>query len=973
MRNEDNFDVVIVGAGITGAIAAKELTDQGFSVLILEAGAGKSFKFEDYQTYLDNFYKTTVRTPNAPFPATAGAPQPLITDQLGIENGIPQFADGSYFHQVGPSTFQSTYTRQMGGTTLHWLGTCLRMLPNDFSEKTLYNNGKDWPISYYDLMPYYAAAELEIGVSADVDEQSFHGIEFEPGYVYPMKKIPQSYSDLKLQEWTKDAQFKYDDTSYDYAVVSIPQGRNSTPNPAYNNGKGYVPVGAVGNPDIGQRCEGNASCVPICPVQAKYNALKTLQKAVANGAVIRSQSVASKVLYDENTGDVTGIMYKEYETSESGELIYIEKVVSAKRYLLAAHAVENAKLLLASGCKNKNIGQNLMDHPVGLSWGLAPEAIGPYRGPGATSGIPALRDGAFRKNRSAFRVEIGNWGWSWPKFTPNSTVQDAVIQKKFGADLRKTVIQKEERLMRIGMLVEMQALSNNAVTIDDRYRDELGNYRPVITFMLSDHEKRGLKAARSFCVQMFEAAGIEDKTDYKEKRNVQGYLVFEDEELWWQGAGHYAGTHIMGTNSENSVVDASQRSHEHNNLFLTGCGNMPSMGTSNPTLTAAALAVWAAENIAKDLNNIKSLRQMKYKQPLFNNLQTAIELEHSTIPPYLVAYFTINDKTNAFAANTIRSVFMEEMLHMSLACQILNAVNGEPFIDHAKFVPEYPAQFNFKDREFDVGLIKFSKEAVETFMQIEKPDDVPLNVKGEDIPNLVDKIDLGQSTIGEFYAVIKKQLIELTKEYGEEAVFNGDKNRQLDPAEYYGGGGGLIVVDSLATALFAIDVIVEQGEGSNHSIWDGDATYFGQDKEVAHFFRFKEIYEGQLYQEGDCPKEKPTGPEVAVNWDAVQNMIDDPKANQFPDSSTAREASEEFNQFYSQFLEQLHLSFNGEPHEMRRAVGMMYQMKYLAQSLLNTPVPGKEGKVAGPSFEYVPIKARKRYNWSVSKTAYSKT
>lgn len=365
--------------------------------------------------------------------------------------------------------------------------------------------------------------------------------------------------------------------------------------------------------------------------------------------------------------------------------------------------------------------------------------------------------------------------------------------------------------------------------------------------------------------------------------------------------------------------------------------------------------------------------QANYKKSLFKNLQTAIELEHSTIPPYLAAYCTINDKTNAFAVETIRSVFMEEMLHMSLACQILNAVNGEPFIDHAKFVPEYPAQFNFKDRDFDVGLIKFSKEAIETFMQIEKPDDVPLHVAGEDIPMLVDKIDLGQSTIGEFYAVIKQQLIELTKEHGEEAIFNGDKNRQLDPAEYYGGGGGLIVVDSLSTALLAIDIIVEQGEGGDHSIWDGDAAYFGQDKEVAHFFRFKEIYEGQLYQEGDLPKEKPSGPEVAVNWNAVQNMIDNPRADKFPDSSTAKEKAEEFNQLYSQFLEQLHQTFNGEPHGMRQAVGMMYQMKYLAQALLNIPVPEKEGKVAGPTFQYIPLKERKMYSWSLSKQGYTKT
>ena len=606
MGKEETFDVVIVGAGVTGAIAAKRLSEQGLKVMILEAGAKKSFGFQDYLSYLDNFYKATIRTPNAPFPATAGAPQPLITDQLGIENGVPQFAKGSYFHQMGPSTYQSTYTRQLGGTTLHWLGTCLRMLPSDFSEQSLFNAGKNWPISYYDLMPYYRAAEYEIGVAADVDEQAFLGIEFEPGYVYPMKKIPQSYSDLKLSEWTKGAKFKYDGKSYDYSVVSVPQGRNSTPNPDYNGGKGYVPVGAVGNPDIGQRCEGNAACVPICPVQAKYNALKTLEKAVDLGTEIRSQAVASELEFDTATGEVTGIKYKEYEISGSGKLSFKEKTVKAKRYLLAAHAIENAKLLLASQFPNKNIGQNLMDHPVGLSWGLAPEPIGPYRGPGATSGIPALRDGAFRKHRSAFRVEIGNWGWSWPEGTPNSTVFAAVQQKKFGKNLRSSIRHKEERMIRLGLLIEQQAMANNCVTIDYRYRDPLGNYRPVINYSLTDHEKRGLKAARAFCKQLFQAANIEDKTDYKQKQHSPGYLVFEDEELWWQGAGHYSGTHIMGTHYSNSVVGADQRCHEHKNLFLTGCGNMPSMGTSNPTLTAAALAVWAAENISNDLRYAES-------------------------------------------------------------------------------------------------------------------------------------------------------------------------------------------------------------------------------------------------------------------------------------------------------------------------------------------------------------------------------
>ena len=92
------------------------------------------------------------------------------------------------------------------------------------------------------------------------------------------------------------------------------------------------------------------------------------------------------------------------------------------------------------------------------------------------------------------------------------------------------------------------------------------------------------------------------------------------------------------------------------------------------------------------------------KTELFKNLQTAIELEHSTIPPYLAAYFTIHQDTNAFAWEVIRSVFMEEMLHMTLACNIMNAVGGKPFIDHPKFIPSYPTEFHFADRKFDVGI-----------------------------------------------------------------------------------------------------------------------------------------------------------------------------------------------------------------------------------------------------------------------------
>jgi len=608
MSKKNEYDVVIVGAGISGGIVANQLAEKGHNVLILEAGVKKDFSFDTYREYLNTYYENTVKIPNSPYPQNSNAPQPLVTDVDGIKNGIQQFNEKGYFKQYGPAPFQSTYTRAKGGTTLHWLGTCLRMLPSDFKEQDLFGIGKNWPINYYDLMPYYRMAEHEIGVSANIEEQSYLGIAFQKDYVFPMTKIPQSYLDKQLSKWTKNAVFEYEEETFNYKVVSTPQGRNSNPNPKYNNGEGYQPIGAVGNPDLGQRCEGNSACVPICPVQAKYNALKTLQKAVNKGVVIKAQCVASEIMYDDNTGEIIGIKYKEYDDFDAlkydENCFYKEKIVVAKRYVLAAHAVENAKLMLASGFKNKNIGQNLMDHPVLLTWGLAPEKIGAFRGPGSTSGIPSLRDGAFRKNRSAFRVEIGNWGWNWPTGSPSADLSDALSKQLFGKDLRKALLDKVQKEFRFGFLIEQQALSNNCVTINEQYKDALGNYRPIINYNITDHEKEGMLAAKSFSKQFFKTIKGENKTKYDS--NNGGYIEYKGESLWWQGAGHLAGTHIMGTTKENSVVNKEQRCHEHSNLFLVGCGNMPTMGTSNPTLTMAALSFWAAENINKDLEQLKN-------------------------------------------------------------------------------------------------------------------------------------------------------------------------------------------------------------------------------------------------------------------------------------------------------------------------------------------------------------------------------
>ena len=132
-------------------------------------------------------------------------------------------------------------------------------------------------------------------------------------------------------------------------------------------------------------------------------------------------------------------------------------------------------------------------------------------------------------------------------------------------------------------------------------------------------------------------------------------------------------------------------------------------------------------------------------------------------------------------------------------------------------------------------------------------------------------------------------------------LFSGDPARQVTDALYYGGSGRIIAVTDLASALRALEEIVEQGEGLQHQeIWDGDRDMFHPEREeVAHYFRFNELYVGRRYQLGDTPQSGPTGEPVAVDWDAVYDMRPNPRTADYPDGSPIRAQMEEFKHAYT--------------------------------------------------------------------------
>src|SRR2546430_1172212 len=223
---DDDFDVVIVGSGFAGALIANELAKPGKKVAILEAGDGIPPNINDY---MERFYKSSAKVPESPYtppifdePARGGE-LPRSSDPRKIRAGRPtvltvnaeDWANPDKSYLVHEQTrdgkklmpFSSTYDRIAGGTS-HWLGTCLRFVPNDFKMKSLYGLSEasfvDWPIGYEDLVEWYGKAEAELGVSADVEDQKYLGVHFPDDYQYPMPAIPESLTDRAIRKALKN-------------------------------------------------------------------------------------------------------------------------------------------------------------------------------------------------------------------------------------------------------------------------------------------------------------------------------------------------------------------------------------------------------------------------------------------------------------------------------------------------------------------------------------------------------------------------------------------------------------------------------------------------------------------------------------------------------------------------------------------------------------------------------------------------
>lgn len=348
-------------------------------------------------------------------------------------------------------------------------------------------------------------------------------------------------------------------------------------------------------------------------------------------------------------------------------------------------------------------------------------------------------------------------------------------------------------------------------------------------------------------------------------------------------------------------------------------------------------------------------------------LQTAIEIEHTTLPPYLTAAFSIHPDANRDAQAIVRGVAMQEMLHMTLAANVLNAVGGRPIVNRWEFIPGYPTNLPWHARGFSVGLERFSRDQIMKFRSIEQPAEDNLWADRPALKGLAPDANAsavldafqetrdeyppparGYHTIGQFYRAVALRLLWVVNQLGEDTVFCGDPARQVGPEHYYGAGGQVIEVRGLKHALRAIWTIVREGEGTSTSVWDGDREP-ATPRQPAHFYAYDELLQGRAYQRGDAPG-APTGEEVKVDWEAVYPMRPNPRRQDYRQSPEVFAAMGAFDDLYLGMLAHIDAAFNGEQHRLREAVAQMYQLRYSALALMRTPDPRDPGRNVGPTW-----------------------
>ena len=530
MPTDLSADVVVIGAGIAGSFAADRIRRKGASVLLLDSGPRRTLG-EVVENFRNSAYKGDFQEP---YPPPPWAPQPKFTPR-----------DNEYLIQKGPDPYRAMYLRTVGGTTWHWAGQIYRYLPNDMKLKSLYGVGRDWPIGYDELEPYYVQAEYGIGVSGDNTDTS--SPRSKP---FPMPPIPMSSGIARMRDRLQGS---------GHVVMTAAAARNSVP---YDNRPA---------------CCGNNNCMPVCPIDAQFTGAIIARKAEDAGTQVVPNAVVYRIEPDAQ-GRIAAVHYLDANKQSHR--------VTGKTFVLAANGVESPKLLLISasdrykdGIANSSgmVGRNLMDHPGSSVEFFADEPVYFGRGPQRSAAINNFRDGDYRKEFGSTRIDLA-------ATSPVRYLTEKLVKQGYrGKELNDKIAWQSARYVLLKSLFEMLPNPDNRLVPSSTEKDAWGIPRLEVHYKFDDY----VNTAYDHCRERF--ADIAQR--------MGGTQVTFSKRGVYDNNQHITGTMIMGDDPKDSVVDRFGRAHDHENLFVVGTGIMPSSSCVNSTLTATALSLRTADHI----------------------------------------------------------------------------------------------------------------------------------------------------------------------------------------------------------------------------------------------------------------------------------------------------------------------------------------------------------------------------------------
>nr|WP_018617844.1 GMC family oxidoreductase [Spirosoma luteum] len=556
---DQTFDAIVVGSGVSGGWAAKELTEKGLRVLMLERGHALEHVTGYEQATKDPWeLKYAGRSTMAQRDAF---PQKNRNTPVNETNESYWMADKDAFYRED-KPFSWYRPNIVGGKSITWGRQSYRFSDIDFEANAKEGIAIDWPIRYKDMAPWYSHVEKFAGVSGEkLNLPQLPDSEFLP----PMEMFCVEKEVRKRIE------------------TNFP-GRNMTIGRTANLSKAAQAQMGVGRAS----CQYRNKCALGCPYGAYFSTQScTLPPAAKTGRLtLRPDSVVKEILYDETKKQATGVRIVDSNTLESKE--YYARVI-----FMCASTVGTTAVMLNStsnrfpagfGNDSGQLGHNLMDHH--LRAGAAGEWEGDldkyYIGRRA-NGIYVPR---YRNIGNDKRDYLRGFGYQGGGSRQNW--QRNVAEMSFGAEYKEELTKPGPWTMGLGGFGEVLPYHENRMYLDPNQKDKWG--MPVVVFdaEIRENEKKMRLDMMNDAIEMLESAGL---------KNVKGH----NDQYAMGMAIHEMGTARMGHDPKTSVLNAHNQVHEAKNVFVTDGACMTSAACVNPSLTYMAMTARAADFAVKEL------------------------------------------------------------------------------------------------------------------------------------------------------------------------------------------------------------------------------------------------------------------------------------------------------------------------------------------------------------------------------------